>query len=170
MNTRKELKDTCVAEVLTKPLAVDVGSCRIWPMGEGSRRRSLLETNTSELLQVVEVPAAVKIVYVPSGNASGAEEKQEISGNNVGGNEGTSVPNFVAGDVLQFVDCVNTDLFDDGNSTKFRQENCIEVLQVGTSGKYDGWLEVRAARIPTGFVARGWLNPRVKGAWILGPS
>ena len=40
---------------------------------------------------------------------------------------------------------------------------CIEVLQVGISGKYDGWLELRAARTPTGFVTREWLNPRCEG-------
>ena len=45
LNTSKELKDTCAAEVLIEPLAVDVGSCRIWPMGEGSERRSLRETH-----------------------------------------------------------------------------------------------------------------------------
>ena len=52
VSTRKELTNTCVAEVLTEPLAVDVESCRTWPMGEGSQRRSLRETNIAELLPV----------------------------------------------------------------------------------------------------------------------
>lgn len=101
VSTKKELQDTCVAEVLTETLAEDVQSCRIWPM-EGSQRSSLRETNIAELLPVVEV-------YFPSANASGGEEKdKEVSGQSVDGNEGTKFHDFVAGDILQFVDGVKT--------------------------------------------------------------
>ena len=75
IGSRPNILWTCAAELLPMimvDVAVDVGSFRLWPMGEGSQRRSLRESNTAELLPAVEVPAAVKIVYVPCANASGA--------------------------------------------------------------------------------------------------
>ena len=104
------------------------------------------------------MPAAVKIVYVPSANTSGAEERKIFQARAL-----TARRARVSTDS-------KTHLLDDGYSTKFCQGSYVEVLQVGISRKYAGWLEVRAARNPTGFVARGWLNPSVKEAWILGPS
>lgn len=95
------------------------------------------------------------------------EKDKDISDKSVDSKDGKSSSNFVAGDLLQFVDSGKIHGLCDGNSTKYSQEKWVEVLQVGTSGKHDGWLEVRADRTQTGFVARGWLNPCVNGEWIL---